>query len=103
MPRAYNFSEGGPVSEMAIVDTFTKLIFGDAEHYSDAETLIIQALRAADANLAHDASADMGEYLRALEVGEMIELVARVREQLAQGLQIVMEQAPGNRLDDRLS
>ena len=32
--REYDFSEGGPVSEMDIVDTFTKLIFGEELDYS---------------------------------------------------------------------
>ena len=37
------------VSEMAIVDTFTKLIFGEEEGYSALELSIIEAFRAADA------------------------------------------------------
>ena len=74
-------SEGEPVSEMAIVDTFTKLIFG-GEDYSSSELLIIQAFRTVDADTLLQTHRDMGEYLRALGVGEMIQLVSRVREQL---------------------
>lgn len=74
-----------PVGEMAIVDTFTKLIFGEESEYSDCELRIIQALRVVDDNIAVDRYRDMGGYLRALGVQEMIGLVARVRATLAKG------------------
>ena len=86
MQRANRASEGGSISEMAIVDTFTKLIFGEEETYSSKELHIIQAFRTVDPNVAFDSHTDMGEYLRALGVQEMIQLVARVRVQLAEGL-----------------
>ena len=44
MQRAYEASDSA-VSEMAIVDTFTKLIFGEEDAYSDRELGIIQAFR----------------------------------------------------------
>ncbi len=72
----------GPVSEMAIVDTFTKLIFGEESQYSNRELLIIQAFRAVDNNVVFDSHRDMGAYLRALGVGEMIKLVSAVQAQL---------------------
>ena len=87
MQRAYTASENASVSEMAIVDTFTKLIFGEEDHYSTRELLIIQAFRAVDLNVAVDGHREMGEYLRALGVKEMIQLVSRGREQLVDGLQ----------------
>jgi hypothetical protein len=39
-----------------------------------------------DANVALDSHRDMGEYLRALGVREMIQMVARVQQQLVEGL-----------------
>lgn len=84
----YDFREGGPVSEMAIVDTFTKLIFGEEEDYSERDALIIQALRAADLTVASDSHREMGEYLRAMGVREMIGLVTRVQAELSTGDQL---------------
>ena len=86
MQRAYLAKQTSGVSEMAIVDTFTKLIFGESAQYSSQELLIIQALRLADASVAFDSHSDMGDYLRALGVAEMIHLVASVQQQLASPL-----------------
>jgi len=86
MQRAYLTKQTSGVSEMAIVDTFTKLIFGESAQYSSQELLIVQALRLADANVAFDSHSDMGDYLRALGVAEMIHLVADVQQQLASPL-----------------
>lgn len=73
------------VSEMEIVDTFTKLIFGGEAHYTDLESLIIQVLRTADPYLTLDSYTDMGIYLRALGVKEMVKLVSQVRLEMALG------------------
>jgi hypothetical protein len=86
--REYDFRAGGPVSEMAIVDTFTKLIFGEEQDYSERDVLIIQALRAADLTIASDSRREMGEYLRAMGVREMIGLVTRVQAELSDGAPI---------------
>jgi hypothetical protein len=86
MQRAQEAGDSA-VSEMAIVDTFTKLIFEEEGTYSPGELGIIEALRAVDLNVALDSHEDMGEYLRALGVQEMIQLVSRVHEQLLAGLQ----------------
>lgn len=85
----YSFIEGGAVSEMAIVDTFTKLIFGEEGEFSSGELLIIETLRAVDHNVTLDDHRAMGEYLSALGVREMIQLVSRVREQLAAGVAVM--------------
>ena len=85
MKTSYNFRQGGAVSEMAIVDTFTKLIFGEEARYSDAELRIILALRSVDGNVALDDHHEMGIYLRALGVNEMIKLVSQVQRQLTSG------------------
>ena len=85
MKRAQRQTESGAVSEMLIVDTFTKLIFGEESRYSNRELMIIQAFRMVDTNVVFDSHRDMGAYLRALGVGEMVKLVARVQQQLARG------------------
>ena len=79
---------------MAIVDTFTKLIFGQESDYSDAELRVIQVLRIVDDNVTLDAHRDMGIYLRALGVKEMITLVTRVRAAMADGVYIESARSP---------
>ena len=86
MQRAYTKGKGGLVSEIAIVDTFTKLIFGE-EEYSDRELLIIRAFRSVDSSVLLETYRDMGSYLRVLGVREMIQLVSLVQDQLLRGLQ----------------
>jgi hypothetical protein len=88
MEQGYSFIQGGAASEMAIVDTFTKLIFGEEGDFGSNELLIIQALRAVDNNVTLDDHHAMGEYLSALGVREMIQLVSQVREQLAAGMAV---------------
>ncbi|MFV8819105.1 hypothetical protein [Haliea sp. E17] len=63
---------------MAVVDTFTKLIFDQGSEYSSEERAIIETLRLVDDNLLPDSPQEMGAYLRALGVQEMIELVSQV-------------------------
>ena len=92
MQQAYDFSEGGPVSGMAIVDTFTKLIFGE-EDYTSRELLIIQAIRTVDANVLLETHRGMGEYLHDLGVGEMIQLVSRTKKQLLDGTETLVTKA----------
>lgn len=87
--REYGMSSGSPAGEMAIVDTFTRLIFGEQDPFSESELLIIQAFRLVDDSVARDGYAEMGQYLRALGVAEMIKLVTRVQAQLAGGLQVI--------------
>jgi hypothetical protein len=70
------------ISEMAIVDTFTRLIFADDSGFDLREELIIETFRTVDANVLLDSYVEMGEYLRNLGVREMIHLVSRIREQV---------------------
>ncbi len=70
------------VTEMAIVDTFTKLIFAVEEDFSAVEHAVIDGFRAVEANVYRDNTAEMGEYLRNLGVREMIQLVARVERHI---------------------
>ncbi|TXS89252.1 hypothetical protein FV139_20140 [Parahaliea maris] len=84
--------------EMIIVDTFTRLIFGDGGEYDVAELRVIEALREVEPDVATDDLYAMGEYLRALGVAEMVSLVARVQHS---GLMFTTpaapETAPGER------
>lgn len=86
--RAQDTGGEDSASEMAIVDTFTKLIFGEEEHFDDNELLIIQALRLVDSSVSRDSYRELGQYLRALGVEEMVQLVARVQQGLTRGQQL---------------
>ena len=70
-------------SEMEIVDTFTRLIFGAGQVLSPREQAILTALCSVDDHAAQRDSEDdlqeVGAYLRALGVTEMIRLVGKVR------------------------
>ena len=101
MSNAYDFRTGGPASEMAIVDTFTKLIFGEVDRLSSREKLIIQAFRLVDAGVAQDDHREMGRYLRAMGVAEMIHLVTRVQACLTDGLQAIARVRRESVLDRR--
>jgi hypothetical protein len=78
--RAYKEKE--PVTEMAIVNTFTKLIFCE-EAYTVRELSIIDAFQAMDVNVSSDSRIEMGEYLRNLGVREMIQLVSGLQQYLS--------------------
>lgn len=95
-------SDSDPVSEMAIVDTFTRLIFGDEAEFSLRELSIIQAFRSVDANVLMDSYGEMGEYLRNLGVSEMIHLVSRIRQHLEeQALAALCDMAQGDHRDGK--
>ncbi|GAB5445171.1 hypothetical protein [Gymnodinialimonas sp.] len=83
MQYSYSIGETFAVSEMAVVDVFTRLIFNDQGEFTATEKTIIETFRTVDANVLMDSYSEMGEYLRNLGVREMIHLVARIREQLA--------------------
>ena len=101
MQDTYESRTEGPVSEMAIVDTFTKLIFAGEEELSSSEELIIQAFRMVDASVALDTHQEMGQYLRALGVRGMIQLVTRVQVCLLEGLQAIARVGKASVLDRR--
>ena len=79
--RSYTDSGMDCANEMTVVDTFTRLIFGDSD-FSDGEIEIIETLRVVNPDVWCDTYPQMGEYLRNLGVREMIQLVSRVREQM---------------------
>lgn len=100
MKHSHRNMDGSGISEMAIVDTFTKLIFGEEDRYSHRELRIIQAFRSVDTNVVLDSHRDMGAYLRALGVQEMIRLVARVQQWLANDEPVVPEAGVMNQSGD---
>lgn len=83
---------------MEIVDTFTKLIFGASQDYSGRELAIIQVLRQADGNIGLNGLEEMGVYLRALGVAEMIKLVRQVRQAYPPRGQTPAHVLPGQRV-----
>ena len=101
MDSAYDLRAAGPVSEMAIVDTFTKLIFGERDTFSSSEESIIQSFRLVDHRVALDSHEDMGAYLRALGVAEMIRLVSKVQTCMAGGQQALTRVSKETILDRR--
>lgn len=101
MNGASNLSATEQVGEMAIVDTFTKLIFEEDGAFSSGEELIIAAFRLVDHSVVLDSYRDMGIYLRALGVAEMIQLVGRVQICLVDGAQAVAEVPRETVLDRR--
>ena len=94
------FSQDAP-TELEIVDTFTKLIFGEANDYSGQELMIIEALRRTDSNVSLDSQKDMGVYLRALGVREMIGLVARVQASMARSVTLFPMHSAGAQSERR--
>ncbi|MCZ6831666.1 MAG: hypothetical protein O7F73_19150 [Gammaproteobacteria bacterium] len=84
-------------TELAIVDVFTKLIFGVEQQWDDWELSILQALRQVDHNVYMDTDNEIGTYLRALGVKEMIKLVSQVKRQLRQGGPFTLNAATANR------
>lgn len=85
MDRTAYANDQGSLSEISIVDTFTKLIFGEESAYDEGELKIIEVLKIVDSNVRLDNHREMGAYLRALGVQEMIKLVATVRRAILNG------------------
>ena len=101
MNKSSDFETECPVSEMLIVDTFTKLIFGEEGGFSSSEERIIRAFRQVDTSVALDTQQEMGQYLRVLGVNEMIKLVSQVQSCLADGLQALVRVRGTSALDRR--
>ena len=71
-----------PPTELMIDDVFTRLIFGVARQWDEQELLIMRALSQLDEDVSHYGEFELGSYLRALGVQEMILLVSQVMDQL---------------------
>ena len=71
-------------SEMDIVDAFTHVIFYGGEGLSPEEETILRTLCLVDEGAANASAGtfpgEVGSYLKALDVTEMIQLVARVSD-----------------------
>lgn len=84
------------ISEMAIVDTFTKLIFGEDREYTDQEIQIIDAFSLAEFGVPSRDPSVLGAMLRELGVRQMIDLVVRVRDVLSMQASVVPGQTTGS-------
>lgn len=90
------------ITEMMIVDTFTRLIFEQDIDLSATDAQIIEAFRVAEHRVRTRATTSLGDYLRDLGVREMIALVGRVRDVLALELPgLAQTQAIERRADRR--
>lgn len=90
MEHEHDIGEDCPVSEMAIVNIFTKLIFGQEQGYSPRELSIVHAFRLVEANVLRDSHLEMGEYLRNLGVREMIQLVSRLSDYMNENVESLL-------------
>lgn len=68
------------LDEMAIVDVLTRLIFDADAELQDAELLVLELLEQIDDSLLGAARRDISEYLRAMGVDEMIQVVNRIKK-----------------------
>ena len=89
MPLASN--DKGVINEMLIVDVFTQLIFDAESVLNDTEERIIDCLESIEGSLTHSPRRDIGEFLRAMAVDEMISLVAKVKRKMDQQQLIAAE------------
>ena len=76
--------ESGSVSEIAIVDMFTQLIFDADTALDDSGKLLIDLLAQVEPSLLDTSRKELSNYLRALSVAEMIAVVGQVKEQFDQ-------------------
>ncbi len=72
------------VNEMDIVDMFTRLIFDPESKLDDTEALIIELLGQVDSSLVAAPRRDISEYLRSMEVDEMIRVVKTLKPLMEQ-------------------
>ena len=96
--RQGKVAETAEVSELEIVDICTRLIFGTEDELSLREQMIIAALRLSDDNFGGDNTVEMGKYLRALGVREMIKLVAVAKHHMDVGHVLSYEYILGRNL-----
>lgn len=67
------------LDEMSIVDIFTKLIFDAESKLTENEAWVVELLSQVEPGLCSVSRRDLSEYLRAMEVQEMINVVARLK------------------------
>ncbi|WP_019528382.1 hypothetical protein [Dasania marina] len=84
--------ENGCISEMAIVDMFTRLIFDADTELDESGQLLLDIVQHREPSLEHASRRDISEYLRAMDVHEMIVVVAQVKETFEQQRLILLAQ-----------
>ena len=72
--------ENGSVSEIAIVDMFTQLIFDAETALDDSGKLLIDLLAQVEPSIQDASRRELSDYLRALSVSDMIAVVGQVKE-----------------------
>lgn len=72
--------ENGSVSEMAIVDMFTQLIFDAETQLDESGKLLLELLSQVEPTIVDASRQGLSEYLRSLNVTEMIRIVGDVKE-----------------------
>ena len=78
------FTDSQGLSEMAIVDIFTRLILDTETPLNSSEQLVISLLEQFDHATADFSRQDLSDYLRLLAVDEMITLVGELKAILEQ-------------------
>lgn len=75
------FDNNGSISEMAIVDIFTQLIFDAETVVDETGQRLLDMLKHLEPILADATQKDLSEYLRSMEVREMIKVVEIIKDQ----------------------
>lgn len=79
----------GAMSEMAIVDVFTRLIFDADTRLNKSERMVIDLLCLHESSLAGASRRDISEFIRTMTIEEMIEMVNQLKTQLDQQLGLI--------------
>lgn len=70
------------IDEMTIVDMLTKFIFDSESVLNEVEQVVIDLVVETDPSLTNTSRRDVGEFLRAMDVNEMIRLVTQIKVHL---------------------
>lgn len=92
--RLYNAE---PVTEMAIVDVFTQLIFDAEAALDDSGVLYLNLLSQLKPALLEANRRDISEYLRSMDVSEMIAIVSQLKTVIDQR-QLLLTQSSNSQL-----
>ncbi len=89
--------DGELIDEMSIVDVLTKLIFNTDSDLNETELLIVSLLAQVDNPMPSTSRRDISEYLRAMGVDEMIQLVGQLKRCFDQQQSLVAANHSGSR------
>ena len=70
------------IDEMTIVDMLTKFIFDSESVLNEVEQVVIDLVVETDPSLTNTSRRHVGEFLRAMDVNEMIRLVTQIKVHL---------------------